>query len=358
MGMSPSSSSAPCGHRWRSPSRSRASAPPRARSWPPHPSPPISAPAGSASSSTPESEPCASTCCGSAASRSPACPLVVNRALAAIDARMSPLADRRSARALASWRLPCARETPRKTPLHLATERNHMAASITRRGALSLIGTAALWFTGLTALPGCSGKNAAAVTVGSKSFTEGVILFQLYAPRARGRRHPRRAHLQVLGLSHPHRARRGRHGPSTPEYTGTGLISVLQMEPITDPDQVYDTVKDEYAKQFDLVWLAKSEAADGQGLVIRTEAAKKFGIETISSPSRPTRASCAWPAGPVRRAVRRAARARGDLRPLRLGGARGLRRGPEVPGPRERPGRRHARLHHRGPAHERRLHPA
>ena len=60
------------------------------------------------------------------------------------------------------------------------------------------------------------------------------------------------------------------------------LISVLQMEPMTDPDQVYDTVKDEYADQFDLVWLAKSEAADGQGLVIRTEAAKRLGIKTIS----------------------------------------------------------------------------
>ena len=67
-----------------------------------------------------------------------------------------------------------------------------------------------------------------------------------------------------------------------PEYTGTGLISVLKMEPQTDPEEVYALVKEEYRKQFDLVWLEKSQAADGQGLVIRTAAAKKLGIKTIS----------------------------------------------------------------------------
>lgn len=156
-----------------------------------------------------------------------------------------------------------------------------MAASITRRGALSLIGTAALSFTGLTALPGCSGKNAAAVTVGSKSFTEGVILSELYALALEDAGIPVERAFEISG-SLIHAALVEGDIDLYPEYTGTGLISVLQMEPITNPDQVYDTVKDEYAKQFDLVWLAKSEAADGQGLVIRTEAAKKFGIKTIS----------------------------------------------------------------------------
>ena len=28
-----------------------------------------------------------------------------------------------------------------------------------------------------------------------------------------------------------------------PEYTGTGLISVLKMDPLTDPEEVYETVK-------------------------------------------------------------------------------------------------------------------
>lgn len=160
-----------------------------------------------------------------------------------------------------------------------------MTASITRRGALGLIGTSALSLLGTGALAGCSNGGADAaganVTVGSKSFTEGVILSELYALALEDAGIPVERAFEISG-SLIHTALVEGDIDLYPEYTGTGLISVLQMEPITDPDQVYDTVKDEYAEQFDLVWLAKSEAADGQGLVIRTEAAKKFGIETIS----------------------------------------------------------------------------
>ena len=49
-----------------------------------------------------------------------------------------------------------------------------------------------------------------------------------------------------------------------PEYTGTGLLSVLGMDMITDPQEVYDTVKEEYEKQFQLTWLDYSKASDGR----------------------------------------------------------------------------------------------
>ena len=67
-----------------------------------------------------------------------------------------------------------------------------------------------------------------------------------------------------------------------PEYTGTGLLSILQMDMITDPEEVYRTVKDEYEKRFSVTWLDYSKANDGQGLVIRTDVAKQLGITTIS----------------------------------------------------------------------------
>ena len=60
------------------------------------------------------------------------------------------------------------------------------------------------------------------------------------------------------------------------------MISILKLDPITDPEEVYNTVKDEYEKQFGITWLDYSAANDGQGLVIRTEAAEKYGIRTIS----------------------------------------------------------------------------
>ena len=67
-----------------------------------------------------------------------------------------------------------------------------------------------------------------------------------------------------------------------PEYTGTGLIAVLEEDPITDAQEVYDEVKKQYEDKFKITWLDYSPANDGQGLVIRTAAAEKYGISTIS----------------------------------------------------------------------------
>ena len=160
-----------------------------------------------------------------------------------------------------------------------------MNTPITRRGALGLIGTSALSLLGAGTLAGCSNgggaSGAGTVTVGSKAFTEGVILSELYALALEDAGMKVDRTFEISG-SLIHTALVEGDIDLYPEYTGTGLISVLKMEPQTDPEEVYAIVKDEYKKQFDLVWLEKSPAADGQGLVIRTQAAKKLGIKTIS----------------------------------------------------------------------------
>ncbi|TXF37529.1 glycine/betaine ABC transporter substrate-binding protein [Collinsella sp. BA40] len=160
-----------------------------------------------------------------------------------------------------------------------------MNTPITRRGALGLIGTSAFSLLGAGALAGCSNgggaSGAGTVTVGSKAFTEGVILSELYALALEDAGMKVDRAFEISG-SLIHTALVEGDIDLYPEYTGTGLISVLKMEPKTDPEEVYAIVKDEYKKQFDLVWLEKSPAADGQGLVIRTQAAKELGIKTIS----------------------------------------------------------------------------
>lgn len=160
-----------------------------------------------------------------------------------------------------------------------------MNTPITRRGALGLIGTSALSLLGTGTLAGCSNgggaSGAGTVTVGSKAFTEGVILSELYALALEDAGMKVDRAFEISG-SLIHTALVEGDIDLYPEYTGTGLISVLKMEPQTDPEEVYAIVKDEYKKQFGLVWLEKSPAADGQGLVIRTQAAKKLGIKTIS----------------------------------------------------------------------------
>ncbi|MBE6742010.1 MAG: glycine/betaine ABC transporter substrate-binding protein [Ruminococcaceae bacterium] len=129
---------------------------------------------------------------------------------------------------------------------------------------------------------GCSAKSGGTkVRVASKDFTENEIVAEVYALALED------AGIEVervmdVGSSVIHTSLTSNEIDLYPEYTGTGLISILNLDPITDPDEVYNTVKEEYEKQFKVTWLNYSAANDGQGLVIRTETAEKYGIKTIS----------------------------------------------------------------------------
>ena len=57
---------------------------------------------------------------------------------------------------------------------------------------------------------------------------------------------------------------------------------MLKLPVETDPQKVYDIVKEQYQEQFDIVWLDYAQANDGQGLVITTAASEEYGIKTIS----------------------------------------------------------------------------
>ena len=119
------------------------------------------------------------------------------------------------------------------------------------------------------------------IRIGSKDFTENEIVAEIYALALED------AGYQVertfdIGSSLIHEAITNDEIDIYPEYTGTGLISVLGLDPLTDPEEVYNTVKDAYEEQFQITWLDYSSANDGQGLVIRTAAAQEYGITTIS----------------------------------------------------------------------------
>ena len=134
----------------------------------------------------------------------------------------------------------------------------------------------------LASFASCTAKNSSAkVRVASKDFTENEIVAEVYALALED------AGIEVerimdVGSSVIHTSLISNEIDLYPEYTGTGLISILHMDPITDPDAVYTAVKDAYKAQFQVTWLDYSAANDGQGLVIRTETAARYGIKTIS----------------------------------------------------------------------------
>lgn len=128
---------------------------------------------------------------------------------------------------------------------------------------------------------GDGGSGKGTVRVGSKDFTESLIVAELYALALEDAGYEVERNLNVAG-SIVHTAIVGDEFDLYPEYTGTALLSVLQMEMNSDPDVVYETVKAAYEEQFELTWLDSSQVNDRNGIAIRTETAEQYGIHTMS----------------------------------------------------------------------------
>ena len=141
------------------------------------------------------------------------------------------------------------------------------------------------------ALAACGGQSAAqgaaqaeeekSVIVGSKDFTENEIVAEIYALALEDAGFTVERRMNIAG-SVVHTSITSGEIDLYPEYTGTGLISILGMEAMTDQDQVYNTVKEAYNEQFGITWLDYAQANDGQGLFISRRASDAYGITNIS----------------------------------------------------------------------------
>jgi len=128
---------------------------------------------------------------------------------------------------------------------------------------------------------GCSSQKDA-IQIGSKDFTESYILAELYALTLEDAGYQVERKFNLGGTNVTHAAIKKGELDVYPEYTGTCLINVLNMDPITDPDEVYDTVKNEYEKQFSLTLLQPAKASNSQGLAISAAISEAYHMTTIS----------------------------------------------------------------------------
>jgi osmoprotectant transport system substrate-binding protein len=131
----------------------------------------------------------------------------------------------------------------------------------------------------------------APVRIGSKNFTEQLILGEMYALLLENAGIPVEKRLNLGSTEIAHAALVADEIDLYPEYTGTGLTAVLEI-PIegvastptagTISEQVTDIVSDEYDEQFDLVWLEESAFNNTQALAMKRAEAEERGISTIS----------------------------------------------------------------------------
>jgi osmoprotectant transport system substrate-binding protein len=67
-----------------------------------------------------------------------------------------------------------------------------------------------------------------------------------------------------------------------PEYTSTGLLAILQMEPMSDRVEIYNTVKAEYENQFQITWLDAAPFNNTQALAVTQETSERLGLTRVS----------------------------------------------------------------------------
>jgi osmoprotectant transport system permease protein len=119
------------------------------------------------------------------------------------------------------------------------------------------------------------------VTVGSKDFTESILLAEIVAQMLEAQQ------MEVdrrfdLGGNLAHSALVGGQIDLYPEYTGTAFAAILHHQPITDPKAVFDQVRREYSDQFNL-WISEPLGFDNTfAILVRGEDARRFNLKTIS----------------------------------------------------------------------------
>jgi osmoprotectant transport system substrate-binding protein len=131
-------------------------------------------------------------------------------------------------------------------------------------------------------LAAAGAADAAAFRIGSKNFTEQVLLGELYgqALEARGIQVERK--LSMGGTLIAHQALVSNEIDMYPEYTGTALATVLKAETITDPDAVYRKVKQYYEANLKATWLQPTRINNTYVLVIRPDTAQQYHLKTVS----------------------------------------------------------------------------
>jgi osmoprotectant transport system substrate-binding protein len=126
------------------------------------------------------------------------------------------------------------------------------------------------------------GSQDRPVRVGSKDFTEEFIIGNMYALLLEANGIPVERKLNLGGTPVLQQALVSDQVDLYPEYTGTGLLTVLKLPTNTNREQVFNTVRDEYKKQFNLVWLTPAPMNNTQALAMKKDVAAKYGVESIS----------------------------------------------------------------------------
>lgn len=139
----------------------------------------------------------------------------------------------------------------------------------------------ASFLTGSSSKTETSEADGRHIIVGSKDFTESIILAEILAQMLEKRGVSVQRKFE-LGGNIPHDSLLSSQIDVYPEYTGTAYTAILKHKPLTDTQAVYDQTKAEYASQFHLAISPPLGFANDFAILVRGDVARKNNLKTIS----------------------------------------------------------------------------
>jgi len=140
-------------------------------------------------------------------------------------------------------------------------------------------------FLSAVALTVCSGclSHETELTVGSKNFTEQLILGELLTQYLHGVCHmPVDGRFYLAGTYICQQAILAGRIDAYVEYTGTSLAAILKEQFAGDPAIVYQRVKQEYKRRFNLDLMPPLGFNNSFAMVMRGADARQRGVQTLS----------------------------------------------------------------------------
>jgi osmoprotectant transport system substrate-binding protein len=127
------------------------------------------------------------------------------------------------------------------------------------------------------------GRREDRIVVGSKDFTEQLVLGELFAQVIESRTHlPVERRFYLAGTFICQQAILAGRIDIYPEYTGTALTAVLKQQPSGDKNDVYQRMKSAYQTKFNLAVGRPLGFNDTFAIVIRGDDARKLHLNTVS----------------------------------------------------------------------------
>lgn len=160
----------------------------------------------------------------------------------------------------------------------------YLAQQETRNSKYSLLGVLTLLVAGLLlTLILLPNPKMSTITIGSKNYTEQIILGEIIAQQIEAQTDLKvNRSFNLGGTFICHEAIKAGQIDGYVEYTGTAFTAILQQKAITDPQAVYRQVQQVYKEKFQLELMEPLGFENTYALIIRREDAENLQIKTLS----------------------------------------------------------------------------